>query len=61
MELLKFPNIGRQMLAWTPAVVFLRLDFWVGSSDLVKRTGGAAWSVAKGDDAGIVCRREGSL
>lgn len=36
MELLNIPNIRRQMLAQTLEVVFLKVDFWVGSVVLVK-------------------------
>ena len=36
MELLNIPNIRRQTLAQTREVVFLKVDFWVGSVALVK-------------------------
>lgn len=62
MELLKFPNIRRQMLTKSPAV-FLKLDFWVGllilSNELEEQCG--VWQRGM-VLAFIVCRRgEGSL
>lgn len=43
MELLNIPNIRRQTLAQTWEVVFLKVDFWVGSVALVKWFRGAVW------------------